>query len=199
MAIFSGGKSTAIDSPRHLTIRHARKLVRAARARAAEKPLLVVKGEGAGDEGDNEPLAPGEEKINSYWAPGLAAGPMHRVAVTQKIDANNGTGDQLTLTAEQDFLVDAPQFSLPDGAVHSVYPPAGYSDDHRILPHVVLTDPHLPWERLGSPKSAALAATAATPGDAPPRSRVPWLVLFSYVSSFTATNRTPPALNGTRC
>ena len=75
-------------------------------------------------------------------------------------------------------MVNAPQFSLPDGPIHSVYPPPGYSDDHRILPHVVLTDPHLPWERLGSPKSAALAAAAKT--DEPPRNRVPWLVVFSF-------------------
>lgn len=189
MAIFSGGKSTAIDSPRHLAIRHARKLVKAARA-----PLPVVQGPGAGDEGDDEPLAPGEEKINSYWAPGLAAGTLHRVAVTQEIEANNGTGDELTLSAEQDFFVDAPQFSLPDGAVHSVYPPPGYSDDHRILPHVVLTDPHLPWERLGSPKSAALAAAAAGPNDAPPRSRVPWLVVFSF--SQDELRLSPDDLNG---
>lgn len=180
MAIFSGGKSTAIDSPRHLTIRHARKLVAAATGkREAKRPILVVRGDGVGsDDSEEEKLNPGEEKLNSYWAPGLAAGPRHRVNVTQIIDANNAEREELTLTAEQDFFVDAPQFSLPSGSVHSVYPPSGYSDDHRILPHVVLTDPHLPWERRGSPKSVALAA-AAKPGE-PARNRVPWLVVFSF-------------------
>lgn len=180
MVIFSGGKSTAIDSPRHLTIRHGRKLVAAARKREARRLLLAAGGDGGGggDDSEDEPLNPGEEKINSYWAPGLTAGPRHRVNVTQIINANNSKQEQLTLTAEQDFLVNAPQFFLPDGSIHSVYPPPGYSDDHRILPHVVLTDPHLPWERLGSPKSAALAAAAKT--DKPPRNRVPWLVVFSF-------------------
>lgn len=160
MAIFTGGKSKAINSPRHLTLRHAR---RAVALKRRELGILLP------DEqvDDPSPLDPGEEQLNSYWAPGLEAGRVHRASVTQTVDANNG--DQpLELTAEQDFFVDAPQFSLPEGSIYSVYPPSGYNDDHRILPHVVLTDPHLPWERLGDPNA---------PMD---RNMVPWLALFSF-------------------
>ncbi len=177
MAIFPAGKSVAINSPRHLTIRHARKLVKA--ARKVEVKRLGIAADDTDDE-DVEKLLPGEEKLNSYWSPGLVAGPRHSINVTQTIDANNDQGEKLTLTAEQDFFVDAPQFSLPERSVHSVYPPPGYSDDHRILPHVVLTDPHLPWERYGSPKSNIDAVAAIATTGTQPRNRVPWLVVFSF-------------------
>lgn len=176
MAIFTGGKSIAINSPRHLTLRHARRAVQ------LKKHSLGIL---AADEGLSEPdLKPGEEKLNSFWAPGLEAGSAHQVNVRQIIDPNNSE-TPLELTAEQDFFVDAPQFSLPEGSIHSVYPPPGYSDDHRILPNVVLTDPHLPWERLGSPKAGKHK------GD---RNRVPWLALLAFTQDELRLG--PEALSG---
>ncbi|KAI1457414.1 hypothetical protein F4805DRAFT_178108 [Annulohypoxylon moriforme] len=187
MAIFPAGKSTRINSPRHLTLRHSRRLIAAHQRQT--KRLLRSSGlaeDGSDDEDEVDPLPPGQEKLNAYWVPGLEAGQKHRINVSQTIDANNGD-KQLTLDSEQDFFVDAPQFTLPDGTIHSTYPPPGYSDDHRILPHVVLTDPHLPWERLGSPKEGTntelkskvrlMAARGATNTI---RNRVPWLVIFSF-------------------
>ncbi|KAF4456302.1 hypothetical protein F53441_1547 [Fusarium austroafricanum] len=189
MGIYPGGKSTRIDSPRHLTIRHSRRLVAANRVdtrRSAIQPVTVL-ADGQVVEEDTDPLPPGEQKLNSFWAPGIEAGPKHIISVKQTIQAN---GETLELNADQAFYVDAPQFSLPDGSVHSTYPPAGYSDDHRILPHIVLTDPHLPWERLGSPKGGTnkelktqmkrLALGAIDKASNVPRNRVPWLVMFSF-------------------
>nr|RBQ94706.1 hypothetical protein FVER53263_07741 [Fusarium verticillioides] len=188
MGIYPGGKSTRIDSPRHLTIRHSRRIVAANRSesRLSATQSVTVLADGKVVEDEIDPLPPGEQKLNSFWAPGIEAGPKHIISVKQTIEAN---GDELNLVAEQPFYVDAPQFSLPDGSIHSTYPPAGYSDDHRILPHIVLTDPHLPWERLGSPKGGsnkalkaqmkrvALGAEKAT---SIPRNRVPWLVVLAF-------------------
>ncbi|TWU71089.1 hypothetical protein ED733_002579 [Metarhizium rileyi] len=169
MAIFTRGKSKAINSPRYLTLRHARKS--AASHKAAQNVLSAR----AAPQETN--LNPGEEKLNSYWAPGLEAGEVHHIVATQIVQAPTADTDDkpLRLISKQDFYVDAPQFSLPAGSVYSVYPPHGYSDDHRILPHVVLSDPHLPWERLGSPASEK-------DGNQNQRNKVPWLALFTFTN-----------------
>ncbi|RYP65028.1 hypothetical protein DL770_009084 [Monosporascus sp. CRB-9-2] len=172
MAIFTRGKSKAINSPRHLTIRHAR---RSAVLHKVSRGILAV------EDASIPHLNPGQEKLNSYWAPSLEAGEEHEITVTQTIAAptvpplKDADNKPLRLVSEQDFFVDAPQFSLPAGSVYSVYPPHGYPDDHRILPHVVLSDPHLPWERMGSPASEK-------DGHADDRNKVPWLALFSFTN-----------------
>lgn len=169
MAIFTRGKSKAINSPRYLTLRHAR---RSAAIHKAARGILTA------DAAPEEPhLNPGEEKLNSYWAPGLEAGEDHQIVATQIVEAPTTTPNDkpLRLISKQDFFVDAPQFSLPAGSVYSIYPPHGYSDDNRILPHVVLSDPHLPWERLGSPASEENGLTDE-------RNKVPWIALFTFTS-----------------
>ncbi|KAK4167522.1 hypothetical protein QBC43DRAFT_256019 [Cladorrhinum sp. PSN259] len=175
MAIFTGGKSRAINSPRHLTLRHVRR-------KAIQSKISV--GLVAAEQDDQPVLKPGEEKLNSFWAPGLEAGEEHVILATQTITAP-GNPDPLILVSEQDFWVDAPQFSLPDGSVYSIYPPSGYPDDHRILPHVVLSDPHLPWERRGSPLDDHRGDT---------RNKVPWLVLFTFTQD--ELRLAPGALGG---
>ncbi|KAM0513228.1 hypothetical protein ACHAPE_008076 [Trichoderma viride] len=194
MGIYPGGKSVRIDSPRHLTIRHARRLaaVHQRKVRLDLRSSVALQDEGESSDEEIDPLPAGQQELKSYWAPGLEAGKEHVVSVEQDIDpktTKNGS-KKLHLTAEQGFFVDAPQFSLPDGSVHSTYPPAGYSDDHRILPHIVLTDPHLPWERLGSPKQGTNAELrdkvrlmALGSGEPAVRNRVPWLGLLSFDQS----------------
>lgn len=161
MAIFTDGESTYIDSPRHLTLRHA---VRAVKQKKQEAGKIDK------DEKLLPDLFPGQEKLNSFWAPALEAGHTHRITVSQTVDPKSHE-NPLQLDSQKEFSVDAPRFSLPAGSVHSVYPPAAYSEDHRILPHIVLTDPHLPWERLGSPKD---------PRKHTDRNRVPWLALLVF-------------------
>jgi hypothetical protein len=51
-----------------------------------------------------------------------------------------------------------------------VYPPQGHADNVEILPHVVLNDPHLPWERVAS----------KTPEEDKDRNRVPWLAVLVF-------------------
>ncbi|XXG96348.1 hypothetical protein Hte_002630 [Hypoxylon texense] len=166
MAIFTRGKSRALNSPRHLTLRHAR---RSAAQYKASRSILTVE-----EAPEDKHLGPGQEKLSSYWAPGLEAGEGHEIVATQIVDAPTGE-DPLRLISKQDFFVDAPQFSLPPGSVYSVHPPHGYPDDHRILPHVVLSDPHLPWERMGSPVSEEEKSKDE-------RNKVPWLALFTFTN-----------------
>ncbi|EWZ34007.1 hypothetical protein FOZG_13689 [Fusarium oxysporum Fo47] len=164
MGIYTRGRSKAINSPRHLTLRHARRSVATSKFNA-----------GLTETHEDPPplLKPGEEKLNSFWAPGLEAGPAHLIKATQTIKSPNPGENDIKLVSKQTFYVDAPQFSLPEDSVYSTYPPPGYSDDHRILPHVVLSDPHLPWERRGSPKD-----DKKTPKDE--RNKVPWLILLTF-------------------
>ncbi|KHN98866.1 uncharacterized protein MAM_03328 [Metarhizium album ARSEF 1941] len=185
MAIFTRGPSKAINSPRYLTLRHARQS--AALHRAAQRDVTPGAAPPAPAGTD---LKPGEEKLNAYWAPGLEAGESHQIVATQVVEAPAPamSDKPLRLVSKQDFLVDAPQFSLPAGSVYSVYPPNGYPDDQRILPHVVLSDPHLPWERLGSPASEQ-------DGNQDERSKVPWLALFTFTND--ELRLAPGALVGT--
>ncbi|KAI9648826.1 hypothetical protein NHQ30_003467 [Ciborinia camelliae] len=165
MAIFTGRKRNAINSPRYLTLRHSRRAVR------LKKRALGTLSEIEDTEEPN--LLPGQEKINSYWVPGLLAGPVHRIKVRQDIESSRSTDTPIQLEAEQPFFVDAPRFSLPEGSVHSVYPPPGYVDDHRILPHVVLTDPHLPWERR-------MESAISKQEMAEQRNQIPWVALITF-------------------
>ncbi|RGP60890.1 hypothetical protein FSPOR_10391 [Fusarium sporotrichioides] len=180
MAIFTGGQSVAIDSPRHLTLRHARKAVALANSKqnALLKPssLVALSAEAPKeppdpqDEDKTPPLESGQAQLHSYWAPGLEAGRKYEVSISQDIKAREGE-KTLRLPSKQEFSVDAPRFVLPEGSVYSTYPPQGYPDDRRILPHIVLTDPHLPWERIGSPSADK---------ETDKRNKVPWLALFTF-------------------
>ena len=52
------------------------------------------------------------------------------------------------LSATQEFVVSAPQFSMDSGEIINQYPPKGSVGLYgEVLPHVVLKDPMLPWER----------------------------------------------------
>jgi len=82
----------------------------------------------------------------------------------------NNNSDELVLKSKQAFRVDAPQIFLPAGSVYSIYPPQGHSDTVDILPHVVLNDPHLPWERVASTEAGKDAT----------RNKVPWLALLTF-------------------
>ncbi|KAL7276583.1 hypothetical protein RUND412_000425 [Rhizina undulata] len=155
-------RSRAINSPRHLVIRHARRILNE-RKRLRDPELA-----------DPPPkLAPGEEQLYSFYIPGLEAG-LHKVSVVQDIQTpaqgDDGQPQTLHLPSSQEFNVVAPRFTLPDGSIHSTYPPQGHGDTVNTLPHVVLNDPHLPWERIGSKKDAPDKA----------RNRVPWLALLVF-------------------
>lgn len=142
-----------LPSTRYLARRHAQRLL-------ATKAFSASSSEPA-------TLSPGEEQLYSFYLPSLSAGP--HLITTRQIVTDPST-DSLTLTAAQSFTVVAPQYSLPDGSIHSVYPPQGHGDTVETLPHVILTDPHLPWERVAS----------TVKEEDRDRNRVPWLAVLVF-------------------
>jgi hypothetical protein len=140
--------------PRYLARRHAQRLL--------TKTLALTS-----SSSEPEELQPGEEQLYSFYLPSLSAGE-HEIKTTQKVTVPSN--DKLTLKGKQKFTVVAPQYTLPDGSVHSVYPPQGHADTPEVLPHVVLNDPHLPWERIAS----------RVKEEDKERNRVPWLAVLVF-------------------
>ncbi|KAI5839061.1 hypothetical protein DFP73DRAFT_614526 [Morchella snyderi] len=150
--------SRAIDSPRHLVLRHARDLLEEDKCSRISTRELDLDSTSL-----IEHLQAGETKLYCYYAPGLEAA-IHKVTATQTIETRKGTNDaekidSPALTSVQWFEVVAPRFVLPEGSVHSVYPPQGHGDTVETLPHLVLNDPHLPWERVRDDAEVTEATT----------------------------------------
>ncbi|KAJ4411002.1 hypothetical protein N0V85_003875 [Neurospora sp. IMI 360204] len=66
------------------------------------------------------------------------------------------------------------RFELPADSVYSIYPEQGHEATHDTLPHIVLNDSTLPWERIGS-----YQAEDHRPDDYA-RNRVPWMALLIF-------------------
>ncbi|MGW4797780.1 hypothetical protein ACWEPC_35705 [Nonomuraea sp. NPDC004297] len=107
----------------------------------------------------------GDIELHDHYLPALPAGD-YRVEVTHALRTgqyDNASVVGGTFTAVQNFTVRGPQVAIDAGAVLAVQPPDASSGRFaEVLPHVVLGDPMLPWER-------------AMPG-APPGT--PWLALL---------------------
>jgi hypothetical protein len=139
-------------------------------------------------------LGKNEMQLFSYYKPGLSAG-AYEIFAEQNIAATNSAGTQTfrvynrlndTDHAElqpQRFEVMGPQFSLDPTLINSYYPPNGHQDDARILPHIVLNDPHFPWEREPGVYVRALQdqdPAKGTPADPAYRSMVPWIAIIVF-------------------
>lgn len=113
-------------------------------------------------------LGPNELELFSYYKPGLLAG-NYKIETEQNITVTEGPykkeklrvynrkkttielKDEPVAPAQelipQTFEVIAPQFTLNPKLINTFYPPQGHQDEGRVLPHLVLNDPHFPWER----------------------------------------------------
>ena len=133
------------NNPRKVTLQLMQRLVNAAAGYPTTPPILK----------------PNEIQLYSYYKPGLLAG-NYTIEARQDIETEGGFPvkqenlaiynrkkpiENLLTIAPQTFEVVAPQFSLDPKLVNSHYPPDGHQDEARILPHIVLNDPHFPWER----------------------------------------------------
>ncbi|KAG9496368.1 hypothetical protein J7337_012956 [Fusarium musae] len=151
---------------RHLTLRHEQRLL-------TNKPST---------------LAPGCAQFSSYYLPSLNAG-KHTTNFSQNVtstlpDDQNGDPNLIdrdppksrqrrtvNLRRQQHLL--APQYSLPEDAVVSVFPTPGHTAQSLTLPHIVLKNPHCPWERDVVDKDAH---------DADSLNSVPWLALVIFTA-----------------
>ncbi|KIX05661.1 uncharacterized protein Z518_03633 [Rhinocladiella mackenziei CBS 650.93] len=136
MAVIKGTRGNP-KGPRFLTQRNL------------EKAVLKANG----DEVPRPPIDPGKMQLFSYYRPGLTAG-TYSIYAEQLIEGGQPQVRRVfnrektgTTYLPQQFEVMAPQFSLDDKLVNSHYPPEGNQDESRVLPHIVINDPHFPWER----------------------------------------------------
>jgi hypothetical protein len=109
-----------------------------------------------------------------YLLPPLESGDF-TVTATQTVSTPDGQGEAFEAT--QALYVKGARYTLDDGAVDSVFPPSGNQGEFaNLLPHVVLDEPTLAWQR--SPAGGSVA-TEIPAGDPPPP--VPtWLALLLF-------------------
>ncbi|KAI0096974.1 hypothetical protein GGR51DRAFT_488477 [Nemania sp. FL0031] len=168
------------DTPRHLTLNAARTQWNKIKAsKSGFQKFNTASNTVFFQEEESEP-APDFTRLHPFYAPGLVAGtsaPINPIAVTQIVKADENLDDnspkRLILKSEQQFTVNAHQFALPDGNVHSVYPAQGMTAEASILPHIVLNDLDLPWQRSVASQNAETD---------PSRDRVPWLALLCFTA-----------------
>lgn len=135
------------NSLRFLTLNHAQK-IKAERVAAEKPPKEKGKDE---DLPLLEHIEDGQRRLYSYFSPGLGAGD-YVITAKQKIELTGPRKNEKPLLpekiAEKQFTVDAAQFSLADGCVHSVNPAEGEPASAETLASIVFNDAHTPWGRI---------------------------------------------------
>jgi len=91
------------------------------------------------------PPPPGSIQFFDGYFPALAPN-TYNIKVGQNLAAPSGTPP--SYSANQSFIVQAPEFFIDTTIIQTVYPPPGGSDIYgERLPFLVMDDPSLPWER----------------------------------------------------
>ncbi|KAJ2903781.1 uncharacterized protein MKZ38_009347 [Zalerion maritima] len=175
--------------PRHRVLR--------ALGKAMGVNALAAAAEDTSDQDEAEaPIGAGQMKLYSYYKPGLQAR-KYKISVKQStniagldngdrkpggnsppkppptdlnpLDMDSGSATQLEVN--QEFEVVYPQFELPPEDFHSIYPEQGFADQPKIAPHIVFSNPNLPWTRFIDDSDTS----ADEDGNA-----IPWLALFPF-------------------
>jgi len=148
----------------------------------------------ASEEPKPDALKPNQMQLYSFYHPGLEAGD-YEIFAQQDIAVQTASGKQALTVINtkkgsnanqqvkepQIFEVLKPQFSLDRALINSYYPPNGHQDEGRVLPHVVLSDPHLPWERAAGLTTNMHGEIDEDPNDKNvKRSMVPWVALMVF-------------------
>ena len=88
-------------------------------------------------------LPAGQIQFYDNYVPPLEAG-TYTIAANQDVSVTGASISPFT----QQFLVAAPQYSIDTAQIINMFPPAGSTGKYAgVLPHIVLKDPMLPWER----------------------------------------------------
>ena len=136
---------------------------------------------------DSSPLKPGEMQLYSYFTPGLSTG-LYDIFAEQTITTFDKHQSKTIKVPDQSFSVEADKFSIDPALIHSTFPLQGVAAQANILPHVVLNDPHLPWQTVIGKTSEKDA------------SRIPWLAVVAFEQSELALKPDnplfPPSLQG---
>jgi hypothetical protein len=113
-----------------------------------------------------------------YQLPALESGGFTLTATQAITVLGQGESPQAT----QSFFVKGARYQLDDGGVDSVFPPSGsQGESGNVLPHVVLTDPTLPWQRSPTAPSARQVDAAARRKGAAASAPVPsWLAVLLF-------------------
>jgi hypothetical protein len=121
---------------------------------------------------------PGSIEFVQYLLPPLESGNFTLTAA--QVVSVAGQGETLQATAA--FYVKGLRYQLDDSGVDSVFPPAGNQGEFgTVLPHVVLTDPTLPWQRSPAAESATRVDAAARRAGAADSAPVPsWLAVLLF-------------------
>ncbi|KAH0566346.1 hypothetical protein GP486_000252 [Trichoglossum hirsutum] len=183
------------NSARKVPLQHMLKLVQTAAGNPPNPPKL-----------DKNQI-----QLYSYFVPGLLAD-VYSIKAEQRITAQNGdwgeehyhvynrlrdpnnTPDRTKFQASpniepQEFEVIAPQFNIDTKLINSYYPPDGHQDECRILPHICLSDPHLPWERRADvldeqlqdqDKIMGADGKPVVDSKGPMRNAIPWVALMVF-------------------
>jgi hypothetical protein len=109
-------------------------------------------------------IPPGDLKFYDNDTPGLTGG-NYWISVTHSLTEKGAALNPPTdpLGAAQEFVVSAPQFTLPADDIISLHPPDSATGRFgEQLPHVVFREPALPWERMMAEKT------------------IPWLALLVF-------------------
>lgn len=149
---------------------HTARRYLAFRQRKQHEPAIQRQLNGEAVEED-EHANSGFEELISFGQPGLIGG-TYTVQVQQTIPGDRREEDEAK--EAQKTTYPAPQFELPADSVYSVYPEQGHEATNDTLPHIVLNDSTLPWERIGSQQ-----AEDSHPDDYA-RNRVPWMALMIF-------------------
>lgn len=134
------------------------------------------------------PPPPGSVVFFDTARPPLSTG-AHRIEVRTEVSFD---GETQVLTSAQEFVVDAPRFSMgPHEIVGAVPPPNAEGAFENVLPQVMLRRRTLPWERALDPMGL-VGTPPRAPTDPPALGPPPWLALLVFEESQCTILRNRP-------